>query len=413
MRSKPLSYTALIKQAPHLLIFGFLMTFSSSLGQTFFIGAFGPSIQNEFKLSHSEWGSIYMIGTVLSAACLPWTGQLIDRFKLKNYTFFVFLGLCASGLFISIVPIAWLLIPVIFCLRQSGQGLTSHIAVTTMAKYFSINRGKSIAIAALGYAVGESFLPLLVVLAISVFSWRQTYGIATALLFLIFFPLVMWLLSKSSKDGLQNADENTTTSKKESETVKSWTRQEMLCHWRFYLIMPAVIAPSFIGTALFFHHLTLADAKGWSAIWITGSYWVYAVGSVAASLFFGPLIDRISAVKAVPLFLIPKIAALLIIWNFSNPYWAWPYLLLLGLNVGMMYTGITALWAELYGPKHLGSIRSFVVAITVLASALGPPCMGFLIDGNISVETICFIFASYCTGAAVLIKIGLANVKYQ
>ena len=95
-----------------------------------------------------------------------------------------------------------------------GPGLTSHIAVTTMAKYFSINRGKSIAIAALGYAVGRSFLPLLVVLAISVFSWRQTYGIATALLFLIFFPLVMWLLSKSSKDGLQNADENTTTSKK-------------------------------------------------------------------------------------------------------------------------------------------------------------------------------------------------------
>ena len=116
----------------------------------------------------------------------------------------------------------------------------------------------------------------------------------------------MWLLFKSSKDGLKNADENIATYKKESETVKSWTRREMLRHWRFYLIMPAVIAPSFIGTALFFHHLTLADAKGWSAIWITGSYWVYAVGSVAASLFFGPLIDRISAVKAVPLFLIPK-----------------------------------------------------------------------------------------------------------
>ena len=81
------------------------------------------------------------------------------------------------------------------------------------------------------------------------------------------------------------------------------------------------------------------------------------MGSVAASLFFGPLIDRISAIKAVPLFLAPKIAALLIIWAFSSPYWAWPYLLLLGLNVGMLYTGITALWAELYGPLYLGSIR--------------------------------------------------------
>ena len=80
MKSKPLSYTALIKHAPHLLIFGFLMTFCSSLGQTFFIGAFGPSIQNEFKLSHSEWGSIYMIGTT-------------DRqIQVKKLYIFCFLG---------------------------------------------------------------------------------------------------------------------------------------------------------------------------------------------------------------------------------------------------------------------------------------------------------------------------------
>ena len=411
MNSKPMGYLALTKRHPHLLLFGFLMTFSSSLGQTFFIGAFGPSIQIEFELSHSEWGGIYMAGTVLSAILLPWTGQLIDKFKLNYYTFFIFLGLCTSGALIAFVPTAWLLVPVIFCLRQTGQGLTSHIAVTTMARYFSINRGKSIAVAALGYAFGESFLPLLVVLGISILSWRHTYGLATGVLFFVFFPAVMWLLSKSSGHGLKNEQNDTDNTLGNPQTRTSWTRREMLGHWRFYLIMPAVIAPSFIGTALFFHHLTLADAKGWTAVWITGSYWVYAVGSVAASLFFGPLIDRISAIKAVPLFLVPKIAALLIIWAFSSPYWAWPYLLLLGLNVGMLYTGITALWAELYGPLYLGSIRSFVVAVTVLASALGPPSMGILIDIGISIETICAIFAAYCTGAAVLLIGGLAKLK--
>ena len=183
MNSKPMGYLALTKRHPHLLLFGFLMTFSSSLGQTFFIGAFGPSIQIEFELSHSEWGGIYMAGTVLSAILLPWTGQLIDKFKLNYYTFFIFLGLCTSGALIALVPTAWLLVPVIFCLRQTGQGLTSHIAVTTMARYFSINRGKSIAVAALGYAFGESFLPLLVVLGISILSWRHTYGLATGVLF--------------------------------------------------------------------------------------------------------------------------------------------------------------------------------------------------------------------------------------
>ena len=67
------SYLRLAASQPRLLGFGFAMTFASSIGQTFFIGAFGPSIQREFALSHGEWGGIYMAGTLLSAAFLPWT----------------------------------------------------------------------------------------------------------------------------------------------------------------------------------------------------------------------------------------------------------------------------------------------------------------------------------------------------
>ena len=169
----------------------------------------------------------------------------------------------------------------------------------------------------------------------------------------------------------------------------------------------SVIAPSFIGTALFFHHLTLAEAKNWTAAWLTGSYWVYAIGSMTASLTFGPIIDRVTATKAVPFFLLPKICALMIIWIFNDPIWAWPYLLLLGLNVGMTYTGLTALWAELYGTQHLGAIRSLIVAITVLASALGPPVMGLMIDTGVSMGSICGIFAIYCSIATIFIFIGL------
>ena len=129
-----------------------------------------------------------------------------------------------------------------------------------------------------------------------------------------------------------------------------------------------------------------------------------------ASLTFGPLIDRITAVRAVPFFLIPKTLALLIIWAFNDPMWAWPYLLLLGINVGMAYTGLTAMWAELYGPQHLGGIRSMVVSITVLASALGPPCLGVMMDSGLSFEIICALLASYCFGATLLMSIGLHKI---
>ena len=404
-------YLKFISANPHLLAFGFLLTFGSSLGQTFFIGAFGPNIMEEFHLSHTAWGGIYMTGTILSALCLPLTGQLIDRFPLKPYTIIVFSGLCVSGLFIAFNTTVLLLIPIIFCLRHTGQGLTSHVAITTMARQFSKGRGKAVALASLGFAFGESFLPLMVVITIGLFGWRATYGLTSILLGFGILPLILWLLRKSLLDQQIHSSECRIINEITRSTNPSWTRSQMLNDWRFYCLLPAVIAPSFIGTALFFHHLTLAEAKNWTAVWLTGSYWVYAIGSMTASLIFGPIIDRITATRAVPFFLLPKICALMIIWAFSDPIWAWPYLLLLGLNVGMTYTGLTALWAELYGLQHLGAIRSLIIAITVLASALGPPVMGLMIDTRISIENICLVFAIYCAIATVFIFVGLRTSK--
>ena len=406
-------YRAFVAAHPILLGFGFTLTFASSIGQTFFIGAFGPAVRETFSLSHTEWGGIYMAGTLLSALCLPWTGALIDRFRLKTYTLVVFAGLVGAALFMAAVPHVALLVVAIFLLRQSGQGLMSHISVTTMARYFRAGRGKAVALATLGFAAGESVLPVLVVIGIATIGWRQTYvGAALALVVLI-LPIVLWLLRRHEREGvvgdieIPKSDGAPASDRIEQ---RSWTRSEVLRHWRFHLLVPAVMAPSVIGTAMFFHHLALAEAKGWSAAWITGNYWGYAVGSVIAGLLAGPLIDRITAVRVIPMFLVPMIAALLIITAFDHPYWAWPYLFLLGVNVGINYTGLTALWAEIYGVRHIGAIRSLIVSFSVLASALGPLCMGAMMDAAVSMEMIAAIFAGYCGIATVLMTLALRGL---
>jgi hypothetical protein len=52
-------------------------------------------------------------------------------------------------------------------------------------------------------------------------------------------------------------------------------------------------------------------------------------------------------------------------------------------------------WAELYGVKHLGAIKSLYMALMVLASALGPVSMGMLMDAGISIYWICMSFGGY------------------
>ena len=411
-------YLRFARANARFLGFGFTMAFASSVGQTFFIGVFGSAVRGEFGLSHTSWSAIYMVGTLLSAAALTWTGPQIDRLPLKRYTTLVCIALVIAAAFMAQVPSAAWLVLATSLLRQAGQGLASHVATTAMARYFDTNRGKAVALAALGFAAGESLLPVAAVLGIAALGWRASYGAAAVLLALGLLPAVWWLLRHHDarhRDHLdrlarQASGAGAGTGPGRAAMVPSWSRAEVLRHGAFYLLLPAVLGPSFIGTALFFHHLELAAMKGWSAAWITGNYWVYALGTVLASLAAGPLIDRITAVRVLPAFLAPMTLGLLVIWGFEQALWVLPYLFLLGLTSGIAFTAVIALWPEIYGVRHLGAIRSLVVSLSVLASALGPLAMGAMMDAGVSVEAICGIFALYCVGATGLLVLGLRGL---
>ena len=411
-------YLRFARANARFLGFGFTMAAASSVGQTFFIGVFGPAVRDEFGLSHTSWSAIYMAGTLMSAIALTWTGPQIDRLPLKRYATLVCVALVIAAAFMAQVPSAAWLVLAIFLLRQTGQGLMSHISSTSMARYFDTNRGKAVALASLGNAAGESVLPVVAVLGIAALGWRASYGAAAVILALGLLPIVWWLLRHHDarhRDYLERLAQRASRAEADTGSARAeapaWSRAEVLRHRAFYLLLPAVLGPAFISTALFFHHLELAAMKGWSAAWLTGNYWVYAVGVVLASLAAGPLIDRISAARVLPGFLVPMALGLLILWGFDRAVWALPYLFLLGFTSGIAFTAITALWAEIYGVRHLGAIRSLAMSLSVLASALGPLVMGALMDAGVSIETICGIFALYCIAATVLLLFGLRGLR--
>ena len=86
--------------------------------------------------------------------------------------------------------------------------------------------------------------------------------------------------------------------------------------------------------------------------------------------------------------LLPLILAMLVVAIFKNPFTVWLYMVLLGINIGMAYTSISAMWAEIYGVQNLGAIRSLVAAVGVFGTALGPVTMGSLIDRGLAIEQV-------------------------
>ena len=136
----------IVKSNFKIIIFGFVFTFFSSVGQSFFIGLFNSNIREELNISHGEFGSIYAFATICSSLSLIWLGKKIDDLRLVHYSVLVVLFLSFAALFFSYVSGILLLILGIFFLRLSGQGLMAHTASTVVTRYFDKSRGK-----ALGY----------------------------------------------------------------------------------------------------------------------------------------------------------------------------------------------------------------------------------------------------------------------
>ena len=390
---------------PRFLGYGFLLAFLSSAGQTYFLGVFGAGIQAEFGLDAGSWGRIYMFGTLASALLINWSGALIDRIDLRLFTALALLGLSAACLMMGSVASPAMLIFAIFLLRHFGQGLCSHAGITSMARYHDVDRGKAIALAAIGFAFGEAMLPVAGLYAATVLGWRDTFQVVALVVLTLILP-VLWLLKGHTRRHRLHID--TLADRAASDNaVMDYTRRGMLSERRFYLILPAMIAPSMIGTALFFFPAEIASAKNWSSLWLTGNYWLYSLVSVVTTIYSGILIDRFGARRVVPMFLLPLALALAVINLSDHPYMVWPYMLLMGISSGLYFTGLSALWAELYGPKHLGAIKSLTNAIMVFSSALGPALVGSLLQQGMSFTAISLLLATFCLLATALLAYAL------
>ena len=407
------AYRELLSTNRRLLGFGFVTALYSSFGQTYFIGIVGPAIQREFGLSHTLWGMVYMIGTIGSAALLPWTGGLIDRFVLRRYTLAACLLLVFACAYITTTTGPVTLVLAIFLLRHAGQGLISHISITSMARYFDRERGRAIAFASLGFTVGEAILPIIAVSAIALIGWRWTYGAAAVLVGLTVIPTVIWLLKGHDTVHSRAIEVSKTANHRAQCTVRSWTRREDLRHYIFYFLMPGVLAFSMIGTALFFHHLNLADEKGWSHAWITGNYSLFAATTVVTLIVAGTLVDRLTAIRIMPYLLSPLVLAMVTIGLIDSMWGVIPYMLLMGIQSGFYFPVMSALWAELYGVDHIGAIKSLNASAMVLSSAIGPVLMGWLADLGVPLSTVCLYFAVYAAAAAVLVFLALRIRKSQ
>ena len=94
---------AFISREWKFLLFGALIMFWTSPGQTYLISLFADEMRADFSLSHIELGSLYTLATLISAIILWPAGHLVDKLPLTKFVWWICAGMALSTGVVSLV----------------------------------------------------------------------------------------------------------------------------------------------------------------------------------------------------------------------------------------------------------------------------------------------------------------------
>ncbi|TDQ53284.1 MFS transporter [Actinorugispora endophytica] len=388
----PTRHAGLPRAARGRLAGGFLLFLLSSFGQTFFVSLFSDDIRADHGLSHGGFGSLFMLATLAGALALTRVGGVVDRWSARTVVLVSVPALALGAAAMALATHVLTLFLALFVLRLFGQGMMTHTSFTLMGRWFDRGRGRATSVAALGLNAGEALLPLAVVAVAAAARWREVWWLAAAAVLLSLWPLVALLGGGRGPGGRPG--------ERPARGARDRTRREALRDPGFHLLVAAMAAPALVGNTVFFHQAHLGELRGWPPEVLASAFTAYAAVTVVANLAGGHLVDRFTALRTVPFYLLPLGCGLLVLAAVDEPWGAFAFMALYGVTNGLSLGLFGAVWPEMYGTAHLGAIRSVVVAVLVFASAAGPGVTGLLIDAGVAYPPQVAALGAYCLAAS-------------
>jgi MFS family permease len=272
---------------------GFMLTYFSSFGQTYFISASVAEWQAAFGLTHGEFGRLYMFATLASAFCLPLFGRLVDVLPAHRMIALVVPVLAGAALLAGNAFSVEILVVAIFLLRLLGQGMMTHIALAATGRWFVAERGRAVSLVILGHQGGEATIPLAFAALTISYGYRVGWFAAAVVLLVIGLPCAYWCFRKPRVPHGQLSMETRTQLQ-----VRDWSRREVLRDPVFWGLLTGVLAPAFIGTTIFYHQNYLTALHNWPPQYFAMSLLVMALTTVGCALMTGSVIrHRVDALR--------------------------------------------------------------------------------------------------------------------
>jgi MFS family permease len=336
-------------------------------GRTQGLGLITGPLLADLGLGQTRFAELNLVATLIGALFALPAGWLIDRAGVRLAVPLCEAALGAVVLTMSASTNLWLFATMLTFTRGFGQTALSVASLSTVGKWFS--RRISLAMGVYSLALGCGFIAAFpgVQKAAEVYHWRAAWsGVGFALLAAAALS-ALFLRNHPPPDEPEMRSATAAAA-----AAPSLTLRQALASPAFWIygVTSALYLLVASGTSLFTELMLRERGLGTSTF--RAALATTALVGIAANFGGGYLgartsLPRLLAVST--LLLVPCLAAYPYL---TQPVHAIIWAAGLGAAGGIVTVVFFAIWADLFGPDHLGKIQGVAQALTVVASAFGP-----------------------------------------
>ncbi|MDP6509593.1 MAG: MFS transporter [Dehalococcoidia bacterium] len=371
-----------------------------SHGTTYYlISVMLPHLIDEFGWSRTAVSGLASLFLITLALLSPPVGHLCDRWGARKIMLVSAPFMAIALLMLSTIQSLWQLYATYFLLSLAATGMHTVPVGTTITRWFVTHRGTAMGLAMSGMSLGGFLVaPIAGFLNDSV-GWRITYGIIGVAAALVLVPLILLVVKSGPAPAHPSSLEETTRSPVELSPARN-----LLRHPAFWLVTIsfALISTSFVGTLT--HFVAFLKDSGMSSVTASGMLGIVAGMGAIGKVLSGYLSDRISRLWVAGATAVFQALGLLVVMASQAPLALWVFAVLFGVALGFAPVVRPLVLGDFFGSAAFGTNYGWMIMVTFLGSAVGPPFAGYIYDttGSYTVAFTVFI-AAYAASVACLL----------
>lgn len=393
-----MSYRTLLTHHRGLIGIAMLAMFTSSLGQSFFIGLFQAPISNHLGLSPGQFGTAYAAVTLVAGFAVLRLGPSIDWIPPRRFALIVIAALLTGILLLTAAPWWGLGLVGLGLVRFCGQGMMTHLGNTLAGREFTTLRGRALGLVGTGLMLGETALPPLIAALLVWLGWRELWWLFVGCLALAWIPLLVrgpWPPAPGRRPARGQRREGPRPFRER----------------HFWRLLPLLMILPVTMTGLFIYQAAMTESLGSSlgvyALALTGM----GLAKLPGALFGGRWVDRLGPVRLARLYLLPFAVALGLAMGVRGDIGVWALMVGGGLAMGAQEPIATSLLVRSWGAEHLGTVRATLSAAMVFSTGLAPAVLGVALDLGAGFQAILAGMLLFLVAGWWLAQGGLAELK--